>query len=129
MTDQSTKLGHADHRLLICLSEDGGWTAGEIAKHMGYLNVRSHAQILRRDLLRMEALGWVGKLDDNKPTAWIRTPAGTEALNRIFRYSDLCLRFKSENARMRTVIQKIAKMSPRAGGIGQVARDEMRLWK
>lgn len=79
---KTTKLGHADHRLLVCLSEQGGWTAGEIARHMGYTNVRSEAQLLRRDLIRMEALGWVGKLDSNKPVAWVRTPIGTEALNR-----------------------------------------------
>lgn len=75
------KLGHLDHRLLVCISEAGGWTAGGIAQRMGYTNVRSNAQIIRRDLLRMEALGWVAKLDDKKPTMWVRTLAGTAALN------------------------------------------------
>lgn len=78
---EMTKLDHADHRLLVSLTEAGGWTAGEIARHMGYSNVRSAAQILRRDLVRMEALGWVAKLDSNMPVAWVRTLAGTEVLN------------------------------------------------
>jgi hypothetical protein len=75
------KPGTADRRLLSCLSETGGWTAGQIARHMGYTRVRSHAQIIRRDLLHMEALGWVGRLDDKPPTAWVRTKKGTEAIN------------------------------------------------
>jgi hypothetical protein len=75
------KLGHADRRLLSCLSEGGGWTAGQIARHMGYAHVRSQSQIIRRDLLRMEALGWVARLDDKTPTAWVRTQKGTEAIN------------------------------------------------
>ena len=79
---QTTKLGCADYRLLICLSEHGGWTAGEVARQMGYTNVRSEAQIIRRDLIRMESLGLVGRLDDNKPVAWVRTKAGTEMVNR-----------------------------------------------
>jgi DNA-binding MarR family transcriptional regulator len=33
---KTTKLDHADHRILVCLSEQGGWTAGEIARQMGY---------------------------------------------------------------------------------------------
>jgi hypothetical protein len=78
---QTAKLGHADSRLLSSLSESGGWTAGQIARQLGYSNVRSYAQILRRDLLRMETLGWVAKLDDNAPTAWVRTAKGTEDLN------------------------------------------------
>lgn len=78
----TTKLGDFDCRLLACLSERGGWTTGQIARQMGYTNTRSGAQILRRDLIRMQALGWIGQLDDKKPTAWVRTPSGSEALNR-----------------------------------------------
>ena len=81
MQSDTTKLGYGDFKVLLCLSEKGGWTAGQIARQMGHRNVRSHAQIIRHALIRMQALGWVGKLDDNQSVAWVRTKAGTEAMS------------------------------------------------
>lgn len=80
-TEQPTRLGHSDFRLLCCLSENGGWTSGQLARQMGYPNVGSEAHLIRRDLLRMEALGWVGRLDEKRPVCWVRMRAGTEAMN------------------------------------------------
>jgi predicted ArsR family transcriptional regulator len=78
---ETAKPDHHHRRVLVCLSEHGGWTAGEIARQMGYTNARRHGQIIRRELLRMESVGWVGRLDDNAPVAWVRTPLGTEMMN------------------------------------------------
>lgn len=56
------------------------------------------------------------------------TPAERQARRRE-RKAERIKAIENENKRLRAVIQKIADMSPRAGGVGQIARDEMRLWK
>lgn len=75
------KISDPDFRLLLYLAENDGWTAGQIAQQMDCENPRRAGARIRLDLLRMEKLGWVERLDDRSPTAWVRTPAGTEAMN------------------------------------------------
>ena len=66
------KISDQDRFLLICLPELGGSTSGQIVRNMGeYTNVRSKAQILRRDLERLMGERLVAKLDDKKPTCWV----------------------------------------------------------
>lgn len=72
---------NSDFRLLSALGTGGGRTAGEVARRVGYTNVRRFSQIIRLDLLRMEEKGWVARLDDKKPSTWVRTPAGTKVMN------------------------------------------------
>lgn len=73
---------HSERRLLATLDEKNGWTAGQIARQLGYINLRTRAQLLSRELRRLSANpGWVCQIDDQKPAAWVRTPAGTEAMN------------------------------------------------
>ena len=56
------------------------------------------------------------------------TPAQRKARQRV-RDAERIKGIEKENARLRAAIQKIANMSPRAGGVGQIARDEIRLWE
>lgn len=65
MSDPKTTLepDYYDRRILLCMSERGGWTPGEIARQMGRDNVRKHGQIIRYQLLRLEQMGWAGRLD------------------------------------------------------------------
>ena len=72
---------HHERAILLTLSCSGGWTAGQIARGMGHQDARKHGAIIRHRLLDMEKCGWVGRLDDAKPTAWVRTTQGTEAIN------------------------------------------------
>lgn len=84
MTGQNqavVRIGVSDRQILVCLSETGGWTAGQIARQLGYSNVRSEAQRIGHHLRQLEGRGLVGRLDDRAPVAWVRTSAGTGAIN------------------------------------------------
>lgn len=56
------------------------------------------------------------------------TPAERQARRRKQK-AERTMAVEMENTRLRAVIRRIADMSPGAGGVGQIARDEMRLWK
>ena len=72
-------IGFTRERILRVLHEYGGFTSGQVARKLGYQDIRSSTQILRRDLLAMERDGLVRRIDDLSPTAWQRTAAGTAA--------------------------------------------------
>lgn len=76
-------LGVHDRRLLSALDEYGGMTASHVARELGWgSNIRSGMQIVRRELDALCERGLARRLDDLKPTCWLRTPAATEALGR-----------------------------------------------
>lgn len=63
---------------LLVLDTRSGMTAGSIAAEIG---MGCRPQRLAAPLRDMERWGWVTRLDDERPVAWMRTAAGTEALN------------------------------------------------
>ncbi len=76
--------GRADEhyrRILAALKEDGGFDTGHVASRVGAgSSKRRRSQLMRVDLLRLQALGWVRPMDDQKPICWVRTSAGTMAI-------------------------------------------------
>ena len=77
-TDAPAQPSGVYRQALIHLDTRAGTTAGRIAIDVG---MGSSAQGLRAPLRDMERWGWVRRLDDQAPVAWLRTEAGTEALN------------------------------------------------
>lgn len=70
--------------LLSALSESGGSTTGMARIDSGAWegeDTKKAAQEVRLMLLDLEKVGYVTKLDDQKPVCWLRTNAGTLALN------------------------------------------------
>jgi hypothetical protein len=83
MVDSSFKMSWThDFKILSALAEDGGFTALAIADRSGVGdgNGRMRSGAMRSWLALLEARGLVAKMDDQKPICWIRTPAGTAAL-------------------------------------------------
>lgn len=77
------RLERYERELLAVLSEDGGFTTGRAAELAGIgsgHNARTASAFARQKLLGLQALGYVAPMDDLKPVAWQRTPAGTLAL-------------------------------------------------
>jgi len=75
----------AEILLLIAMDEDGGLTPSELVKQIppssltedGREFLRRLAHIMIKD---MASEGLAAKLDDLKPTCWVRTKLGTELL-------------------------------------------------
>ena len=76
------RLRQREREALAALTEDAGFTTGQVAKRVpnGHHNGHIHSAWVRGDLLEMEKLGLVRRLDDQKPGCWCRTAAGTAAL-------------------------------------------------
>lgn len=80
-----SELGQYERPILEALAEDGGFTTGHIAatfRSPFNRSKREHSSDVRAWLLAMKNHGLVALMDDNKPAAWIRTRAGTNALKR-----------------------------------------------
>lgn len=77
-------LDDRDYALLKALSEDGGFTTGHVAERAGInfggLNRRMRSGAVRSWLMNLKRAGLVDFLDGEKPVCWIRTAAGTAAL-------------------------------------------------
>lgn len=78
MTEWQIKLLHA-------LVQVGGFTTGRVSERawgerFGRNGKRIQSAWARRDLLRLEGMGFVRRMDDLKPVCWIRTIAGTAAI-------------------------------------------------
>lgn len=74
-------IGEHDRRLLAALGEQGGSTAGHVARDVGWgSNLPSAVQIVRRELDALCAGGLARRMDDQSPTCWVRTAEGTAAL-------------------------------------------------
>jgi len=71
-----------DYRILDELSEVGGLTAAHLAFVIHGERTRSHIALMVRSLQLLSGKGMVTRLDDEKPIAWVRTPAGTETARR-----------------------------------------------
>lgn len=74
------------HELMVlkALDEDGGFLTGEVAARLslvGYDNGHQRGAAVRSWLIGLRSRGLVAELDDKKPVCWIRTSAGTAALN------------------------------------------------
>lgn len=73
-------------KLLRALAEVGGVTTGRLselawgARFIGRKGKRIQSAWARGDLLRLEGMGFVRRMDDLKPVCWIRTVAGTAAI-------------------------------------------------
>lgn len=76
----ATPLTERGCKLLAALTEDGGFTTRDAARRAGIQPGPIASAWVRQDLLYMEKVGLVSRLDDQKPTAWVRTPLGTEAI-------------------------------------------------
>lgn len=76
------RVGSTDRGILIALDEDGGFSVKHLANRVGRwsLNNRRNSGVLANYLRDLERRGLVAKLDDQRPIAWKRTAAGTEAL-------------------------------------------------
>lgn len=70
--------------LLAVLTEQGGFTTGRVSKaaKISYCsdNARARSGAVRAALDNLKVMGLVDFLDDQKPVCWVRTPAGTAAL-------------------------------------------------
>jgi hypothetical protein len=74
-------------KILNVLSEDGGFTTGEVAKRIQPFgtNARMHSGATRSWLNSLKIMGFVAHLDDRKPVCWVRTRDGTAYMEaRIF---------------------------------------------
>lgn len=58
----------------------GDVTRAVVSSEKVQSNARAESAIVRSILLDMEKMGWVDRLDNQKPVCWIRTPAGTVVL-------------------------------------------------
>lgn len=70
--------------ILAALDGQGALTTGQVRIRSGvYAGAggRTASAWVRGELLSLEKKGLVAKLDDLKPDCWLRTPAGTLALN------------------------------------------------
>jgi len=76
-------LSQSEREILSCLSEDGGFTTGQVSRlafiSYGMTNRRARGHAIRGWLLEMKSRGLVEFLDDQKPVCWKRTPAGSAA--------------------------------------------------
>ena len=80
------KLRKEQRIILSSVDEDTGWTTGQVAKRskaFEALGGRIASAWVRNDLLEMKAAGLVQEMDGQKPVCWVRTRAGTEALEAI----------------------------------------------
>ena len=70
-----------DIRLLRALGTLGGMPSRDaVVIAFGSTNLRSKSQLATRALKSMELAGLVTRQDERSPIAWIRTEAGTKAL-------------------------------------------------
>lgn len=72
-----------DISVLRFLSENCGYGSSEVARLAGEGAGRVETARMRVRLLKLLKEGLVGTLDAQKPTAWVRTAAGTAALNAV----------------------------------------------
>lgn len=74
-----------DFKILSALAEDGGFTALAISDRSGVGDGsgRMRSGAMRSWLTLLEARGLAARMDDQRPICWIRTPAGTAALQQI----------------------------------------------
>ena len=75
--------GNWDMAILQFLDEDWAFATGTIAgvawtEHSRNNRIRS--AWTRNSLLRLEAFGYVRRLDDQKPDTWVRTQEGTRVM-------------------------------------------------
>lgn len=81
-------LNRFERGVLLVLSEQGAYTTGKVADGVGDRvgffgsNRRQHSACIRQVLLNLRIDGLVTTGDDKKPVVWLRTPKGTEALQR-----------------------------------------------
>lgn len=75
-------LSQRDYNILDKLAEDGGFTTRHVARRAWVSCDRRGSAECRQSLLYLQREGYVGPMDDQKPIAWVRTPKGTEALNK-----------------------------------------------
>lgn len=71
--------------ILRVLDEQGGFVTGDVADRAGMWRSpepdnRAASIKARRALLDLQARGLVAPMDDQKPIAWVRTRAGTDAM-------------------------------------------------
>lgn len=76
-----------ERKILTVLDERGGAKTGLVAKRVprSALNTndpRRHTTTVRWFLLGLFGRGLVAHLDDQKPVCWVRTAAGTAAIER-----------------------------------------------
>lgn len=71
-----------EREILEALAEDGGFITKDVAKQVTFFghNARTHSGAVRSWLSGLKRRGFVDLLDDQKPAAWKRTPAGTAAI-------------------------------------------------
>lgn len=74
--------------ILRALDESGGFTIRDISRNTSqwrYCNFNMHARsgAIKSELIDMSKRGLVARLDDLKPVAWVRTAAGTKALESL----------------------------------------------
>lgn len=74
-----SELGQYELAILSALHEDGGFTTGQIAATFASpfnRTKREHSSDVRAWLDKMKMDGLVDLMDNQKPAAWIKTPAG-----------------------------------------------------
>lgn len=73
-----------DRKILKALADDSGCTTLTVAARAGITYGRGNGRMMsgamRSWLTLLERRGLVAKMDDQKPICWIRTAAGTAAL-------------------------------------------------
>lgn len=65
-----------ESQILAALDGPGGWTTGDIAKQckpMRGNNRNQHSAFIRKVLLRLQIMGRVKPMDDQKPVCWVKT--------------------------------------------------------
>lgn len=77
------KLDRYDIAILSELAEDASFCTAEIDVQVVPWNRRSNSQVVLRRLKSLELRGLVARLDDEKPVAWVRAKAGTDALKAL----------------------------------------------
>lgn len=71
-----------EREILEALNESGGFTTGQVARHVTMFgsNARQHIGAVRSWLMGLKKRGLVDFLDDQKPVCWIRTATGSATL-------------------------------------------------
>lgn len=69
-----------DVRLLGALKRDGGFTTRDACLRAGLEVGRVETALARSALLHMKKVGLVGRLDDERPAAWVLTAEGAAEL-------------------------------------------------
>lgn len=77
------KLSEREHEILEALAEDGGFITKDVARHVTMFghSAHTHSGAVRSWLVDLRKRGLVDLIDDQKPAAWKRTPAGTAAIS------------------------------------------------